>query len=109
MPDPTSSPSIYRPRSPRASPLWQIVHHSWNDFLADYESKYRKIHGPLRPFSIDAVNDFYKCGDLSAGFVVRREAVDRRPEVWEMKGSPWLLLPNKTLPTSYLLPPACGL
>ena len=68
MPDPTSSPSIYRPRSPRASPLWQIVHHSWNDFLADYESKYRKIHGPLRPFSIDAVNDFYKCGDLSAGF-----------------------------------------
>ena len=31
-------------------------------------TKYRKIHGPLRPFSIDAVNDFYKCGDLSAGF-----------------------------------------
>ena len=57
MLDSTSTPSIYRPRSPRASPLWQIVHHSWNDFLADYESKYRKIHGPLRPFSIDAVND----------------------------------------------------
>jgi hypothetical protein len=68
MPDSTSTPSIYRPRSPRASPLWQIVHHSWNDFLADYETNYRKIHGPLRPFSIDAVNDFYKCGDLSAGF-----------------------------------------
>ena len=81
MPDSTSTPSIYRPRSPRASPLWQIVHHSWNDFLADYESKYRKIHGPLRPFSIEAVEDFYKCGDLSAGFVVRQEAVDRRPEV----------------------------
>ena len=84
MLDSTSTPSIYRPRSPRASPLWQIVHHSWNDFIADYESKYSKIHGPLRPFSIEAieaVEDFYKCGDLSAGFVVRQEAVDRRPEV----------------------------
>ena len=27
-------PSVYRPRRPQASPLWQIVHHAWNDFLA---------------------------------------------------------------------------
>jgi hypothetical protein len=68
MPDPAPTPSVYRPRTPRASPLWQIVQHSWNEFLAKYESKYRKIHGPLRPFSIEAVEDFFRCGDLSAGF-----------------------------------------
>jgi len=76
MPNPTPSPSIYRPRTPRASPLWQIVHHSWNGFLAGYEAKYRKIHGPLRPSTVQAVEDFYKCGDAN-----RREAADRRPEV----------------------------
>ena len=72
MPDPTSTPSIYRPRSPRASPLWQIVNHSWNDFLAIYESKYRKIHGPLRPFSIDAVNDFYPDFHVSGCFEISK-------------------------------------
>jgi hypothetical protein len=26
-------PSIYQPRRPRASPLWQIIHHGWDDYL----------------------------------------------------------------------------
>ncbi len=62
------SPSIYRPRRPRASPLWQIVHHAWDDFLAGYETRHRRIHGPLSPDSIDVVDQFYRCGDLAAGF-----------------------------------------
>ncbi len=37
-------PSIYRPRRPRASPLWQLVHHAWEPFQCDYESRHRKIH-----------------------------------------------------------------
>jgi hypothetical protein len=37
-------PSIYRPRRPRASPLWQIVHPAWDAFLRDYESRHRKTH-----------------------------------------------------------------
>ncbi len=61
------SPSIYRPRRPRASPLWQIVHHAWDDFLAGYEARHRRIHGPLSPDSIDVVDQFYRCGDLAAG------------------------------------------
>lgn len=61
-------PSIYRPRRPRASPLWQIVHHEWGNFRAQYESTYRKVYGPLRRDAISVVDQFYRCGDLAAGF-----------------------------------------
>ena len=61
-------PSVYRPRRTRASPLWQIVHHSWDDFLAGYEAAHRKTHGPLRRDTVAVVNRFYRCGDLAAGF-----------------------------------------
>ena len=61
-------PSVYRPRRPRASPLWQIVHHGWGDFVSDYEATYRKTHGPLREDSVAVVDQFYRCGDLAAGF-----------------------------------------
>jgi hypothetical protein len=61
-------PSIYRPRRPRASPLWQIVHHGWASFLAEYEAVHRKTHGPLRPDAVAVVEQFYRCGDLAAGF-----------------------------------------
>jgi len=60
-------PSIYRPRRPRASPLWQIVHRAWNDFLAANQTVYRKIHGPLRQEAVAVVEKFYACGDLPAG------------------------------------------
>jgi hypothetical protein len=61
-------PSIYQPRRPRASPLWQIVHHGWNDFLSDYEQHHRKTLGPLRTGTIATVESFLRCGDLAAGF-----------------------------------------
>jgi hypothetical protein len=31
-------PSVHQPRRPRASPLWQLVHHGWADFLAAHEN-----------------------------------------------------------------------
>jgi hypothetical protein len=61
-------PSIYQPRRPRASPLWQIVHHGWSDFLANYEQQQRKTLGPLRPNTVATVQSFLRCGDLAAGF-----------------------------------------
>ncbi|MCB1080139.1 MAG: transposase zinc-binding domain-containing protein, partial [Verrucomicrobiae bacterium] len=61
-------PSIYRPRRPRASPLWQIVHRCWADFVTGYEYRHRPIHGPLRHDAIDVVRQFHRCGDLAAGF-----------------------------------------
>ena len=61
-------PSVYRPRRPRASPLWQIIHHGWDEFQSQYESKYRKVHGPLRKDVVAVVEKFYRCGDLAQGF-----------------------------------------
>jgi hypothetical protein len=60
--------SIHHQRRPRASPLWQIVHHAWDDFLASYEKHHRRTMGPLRPDSIATVRAFLCCGDLAAGF-----------------------------------------
>ena len=39
-------PSIYRPRRPRASPLWQVVHHCWSDFVTGYEGRREVFVGP---------------------------------------------------------------
>jgi hypothetical protein len=61
-------PSIYQPRRPRASPLWQLVHHGWDEFLANYEKRHRKDLGPLHPAAIATVESFLRCGDLASGF-----------------------------------------
>ncbi len=73
-------PAIHRPRRPRASPLWQIVHHAWDDFLATYEKHHRRAMGPLRPDALAAVRAFLRCGDLAAGFTHFHEAGDWRPQ-----------------------------
>lgn len=61
-------PSIYQPRRPRASPLWQLVHYGWSDFLSQYEAKHRKLLGPLDPMAEATVQSFLRCGDLASGF-----------------------------------------
>ena len=61
-------PSVYSPRRPLASSLWQVVHHCWSDFVAGYEHRHRSVHGPLRHDSIEVVGQFHRCGDLAAGF-----------------------------------------
>jgi hypothetical protein len=60
--------AVHQSRRPRASPLWQIVHHAWDDFLASYEKHHRRAMGPLRPNAIATVRAFLRCGDLAAGF-----------------------------------------
>jgi len=64
-----------RPRRPRGSPLWHIVHHTWSDFQAGREATHRPVYGPLRRDVVSVVEQFYRCGDLAAGCV---EAGDRR-------------------------------
>ncbi|MEJ6642664.1 MAG: transposase zinc-binding domain-containing protein [Akkermansiaceae bacterium] len=53
---------------PTGSPLWQLVHHGWDDFLVRYEKHHRKSLGKLRPYSVTTVQSFLRCGDLAAGF-----------------------------------------
>lgn len=60
--------SIYQPRRPRASPLWQVVHTAWDDFLTAYRRHHRPAMGPLHTESVAAVQAYYRCGDLTTGF-----------------------------------------
>jgi len=39
--------AIHHPRRPRASPLWQTINQTWDDFLGGYEKRYRRTMGPL--------------------------------------------------------------
>jgi len=78
-------PSNYQPRRPRASPLWQLVRHGWDEFLANYEGKYRQSLGPLHPAATATVESFFRCGDLASGFI-RREEIEfflRLHGLWE--------------------------
>ena len=61
-------PTVYRPRRPRASPLWQIIHQGWDQFQTHYEADHRKTHGPLRTDTIQVIEKYYRCGDLAQGF-----------------------------------------
>jgi ribosomal protein S27E len=56
-------PAIHHPRRPRASPLWQVVHHAWDDFLASYETHHRRAVGPLRPDAVAAGFARFHCPD----------------------------------------------
>ena len=58
----------YRPRKPKASPLWQCLFRHFDAFLGQYEERYRKGYGFLRSIIPEVVNKFLDCGDLEHGF-----------------------------------------
>ena len=65
-------PSVHHVRRPRASPLWQIVHHVWDDFLTGYEKHHRRTMGPLRP----DIREWIPDDDAEQEF----DLFDQRPE-----------------------------
>ncbi|MGQ9671876.1 MAG: hypothetical protein ACUVV5_01945 [Candidatus Aminicenantales bacterium] len=42
-------PGIYRPRHPERTALYRVLFHYFDRFLADYESRFKKGDGFLRP------------------------------------------------------------
>jgi hypothetical protein len=60
-----STQNVYRPRKPKASPLWQCLSRSFDTFLKDYEASYQPRYGFLRPVIPE---------------VVGSQAVDLRPQ-----------------------------
>jgi len=59
---------VYRPRKPRASPLWQCLTRHFDTFQTVYEERYQSRHGYLRPIIPEVVYKFMDCGDLERGF-----------------------------------------
>jgi len=68
VPCPTLDVKVYRPRRPRASPLWKCVQDHFSQFRAEYPDRYAAKCGPLRPVVDDVIQRFACCGDLHEGF-----------------------------------------
>jgi hypothetical protein len=60
--------SVYHPRDPKASPLWQILDRYYDDFEKSYPEKFEKKYGFFRPVVGEVVRSYLKCGDLKQGF-----------------------------------------
>jgi len=83
-------PAIHHARRPCASPLWQIGHHAWDDFIACYEKHHRRAMGPLRPDAVATVRALLRCGDLAAGFTrFHCPECGRRHRHPATTGTPW--------------------
>ena len=75
----TACPPRYRPRQPRASPVWQVVRDHWPAFRAAYPGRYQADWGPLPDRADTAVSAFLRCGDFNAGF-------EQPPQRWPSEG-----------------------
>ena len=60
--------SVYHPRDPKASPLWQIFSRHYDDFEKSYPEKFEKKYGFFRPVISEVVRAYLRCGDLKEGF-----------------------------------------
>ena len=64
----TCAVRAYKPRHPRNTPLYRLVYHFKDEFLASYEELFESRYGPLRPVVGDVLERFVVCGDLRLGF-----------------------------------------
>jgi hypothetical protein len=70
MPGPCGydAPAFYRRRTPRESPLFQLLEQHFDEFERVYLDRYQERYGFLRPVIRKAVDAFLGCGDLREGF-----------------------------------------
>jgi hypothetical protein len=59
---------VYRPRRPRASPLYQLIERYYPDFARTYDERFERRYGPWRPVIGVVCRRFLRCGDLHFGF-----------------------------------------
>lgn len=62
----------YKPRDPRASPLFGLVEGFFDAFERVYDDRYEAECGFWRPVVRKAADAFLKCGDLACGFACVR-------------------------------------
>lgn len=62
------TPGFYRRRTPRESPLFQLLEQHFDEFERVYPDRYQERYGFFRPVIRKAVDAFLGCGDLREGF-----------------------------------------
>jgi ribosomal protein S27E len=59
---------IYRPRHPERTALYRVLFHYFDRFLAEYEQRFEKEYGFLRPIIQEVVERYLDCGNPRCGF-----------------------------------------
>lgn len=73
------SPQVYKPRSVRDTPLWQLLDSHFEQFEDRYDELFSKKFGFYRPVVSRAIGKFLECGDLHQGFA-RIQCLDCKSE-----------------------------
>jgi len=61
-------PGAYRPRHPERTVLYRVLFHYFDRFLTEYESRFEKEYGFLRPIIKEVVERYLDCGHPRCGF-----------------------------------------
>jgi hypothetical protein len=59
---------MYRPRRPRASPLYRLVERYYPEFERAYDERYERRYGGWRPVIGAVCRKLLRCGDVHFGF-----------------------------------------
>ncbi len=62
------SVGLYRPRRPRASPLYRLLEHHFAEFSTVYDERFAHRCGYWRPVIAEVVEKYLACGILEHGF-----------------------------------------
>ncbi|NIM52354.1 MAG: IS91 family transposase, partial [Gemmatimonadales bacterium] len=66
--DAPGSLGVYRPRRPRASPLYRLLEDHFAEFSTVYDERFAHRYGYWRPVVAEVVEKFLACGILKHGF-----------------------------------------
>ena len=59
---------VYRPRHPERTVLYRVLFHYFDRFLTEYEHRFEKEYGFLRPIIKEVVERYLDCGNPHCGF-----------------------------------------
>jgi hypothetical protein len=68
LPQADACPTVYRPRNPRATALFQPVEAHYEDVKSLWEDRFEKTHGRWRGFTDTVVARYLDCASPECGF-----------------------------------------
>lgn len=59
---------VYQQRHPERTVLYQVLFHYFEQFLQEYENRFERRYGYLRPIVQEVVEKYLDCGNPKCGF-----------------------------------------